>query len=1319
MSRSKPFTTLSYRLAAVLLAAFVCLISVSAGQLPQKRVLGELPNLTINNFYQDDDEYVWISTDYGICRYNGTDYVNYFHSSSVPSSIPSNKVISSLQDDSGRLWILTAAGVCRFDKRTEQFISVLSDKSLRGMVHIGGKIICYGESGFVCINAENDSISINSPEKDGVRFLAVQDGTLIWAISESSGNISCYDQEFNRIDYITSNAIGKATCVAIDNNILWIGTEHGLRHYNTASREFITESTKFQKLDFLKSANIALIYPFDDRVCICARNQDIHIWNKKNGNVMQNLALRRFFNLSYTSDFSSALYSNDGQLWIGTADRGYSIYNPGEIEFCKGKGLKRITKGKYFNSMTTAADSIIWMASKYKGLMSVNAVNNKHVWYKFIDDPELQKLGSTGLSTVFCDSSQTLWLNMDDGLAIAPVYGLELGSLKVLDIKLYSNAMCQDREGNVWIAAEDGLYRFRNHKLEARLLYGSSISDVTCDLDGNVFCCVDGVGIRHIKSSDGHAEPVFTQHRFTTELNSLRFHTDGSIWFATRNEGLYVLRNNDITHYGINNNLRSNVIESIVFDKKGNAWLGTSYGLSLIKAGDSRIITYGMSESLQVQQFTSRCTAAIGDYISLGGVSGIALFASTKLISSISDEAVEVKISSLKSHGRVLEECLPDGTKSFNNLKTAIIPYKDRNLTIDYEAVQFFHPEAVKFAYRLKGLDNDWNYVERSRSASWSYLPSGRYTFELIAMNYDGFWNTVPKELNIIIKPSPFLSWYSIIIYIILISGSILFAMNLVIKRRVQTMKLESTMKALEQEKKMARMKVGFFTNISHELRTSLSLVYGPVSMLEKADAEKRKSMINLIRSNTSSLLVLVDQLLNISRIENDCMPLMVSDVDIVPYINRIMTSFSAMADAKMIDMRLSNDIPQGILLPIDADKIQKVMQNLLSNAIKYTDSGGHITVKALITDNKMLKVSVIDDGVGMNQEEAKVVFERYRRLKSSEVTSKGSGIGLHYAKQLILLHKGKIEALVRDCGGMEFCFEVPVSPDCYSADERQEVAADIIDGFLTVEAENEAATSVLENHDTSKPLVAVIEDNPQLCSYLKNILSEDFRVITASNATDGLDIINAEMPDIITTDVMMEGMDGYELCRKVKDSPILSHIPIVILTAKVAEEDKLSGYRNKANAYITKPFNPELLVAVMRNLIEEVEKLRKDILSPNAEKSIEGNSKMSEHDNKFINRLNTIINEHISEPLIDTSELAEMLQVSRSGLFRKMKALTGVTPNEYVIIYKLNKSIEILKNDDMNISEVAYSLGFSSPSHFSNTFKNRFGVSPKNYLQK
>ena len=1319
MPLCKAKISLSCRIAVAMLVALICSGMAFAQSPSQKRVLSELPNQKVNDFYQDNDHYVWISTDYGICRYNGTDYVNYFHSGSDSTSISSNKVICSRQDSKGRLWVLTDAGVCRFDRSTEQFKNILTDKRLVGMHYLDNMLLCYGDCGFVCINTSTEAVSIHGADNnEGISFATIQNGSFIWAVSAKDKSISCYDMTFNKVNKLSPELTGKVVCAAFDEDVLWLGTEAGIKLYDSVKEEFITKDIRLNKFSFLNNDHIAVIFPYENSICVCARNRDIHIWNKTSKYTMSNLALRRFFNLSYTSDFSCALYSNDKQLWIGTSDRGYAIYNPNEIEFCSSKSLKRITKGKYFNYMTTAPDSIIWMASRYKGLMSVDAVKGSSIWYKFIDDPELKKLGDTGLSTVFCDNTKTLWLNMENKLALASFSGLKLGHVRLLDTQLSSNAICQDHGGNVWIAAKDGLYRFRDHVLQDRKFYGSNVCDVTCDSKGTVYCSVDGVGIKAISPETYKSEPVFTEHAFTKDINSIRFHPDGSVWFATRSEGLYVISGDKLKHYGQNDNLRSTDVESIVFDKKGNAWLGTSYGLSLLKNGSSEIISYGMNESLQVQQFTSRCTAVTGDFVCLGGVSGVALFPSTRLISKISDEPVEVKISSIKSHGRVLTEYLKDGIDDFNSLRTISIPYKDRNLTIDYESVQYFHPEAVKYAFRLKGVDKEWNYVDEVRSATWSYLPSGRYRFELIAQNYDGFWNTTPKTLEIVIKPSPFLAWYSILIYIVLLAAIIYSFMVITINRKVQNKKLELTMEALEQEKKMARMKVGFFTNISHELRTSLSLIYAPVSMLDKADEAKRKDIISLVRSNTSSLLVLIDQLLNISRIENDCMPLMISDVDIIPYINRIIKSFSTLADAKMIDLRLINEIPNGTLLPIDADKLQKVLQNLLSNAIKYTERGGQVDVRMSISDN-ILKVSVIDDGIGMKPEDAKVVFERYRRLKSSEITSKGSGIGLHYAKQLVLLHKGHIEAIVRDCGGMEFRFEIPVSPEAYSASERQDVAADIIDGFLTVEAENEAATTLPENHDASKPLVAIIEDSPQLSSYLKGILSEDFRVVTASNGAEGLDLINAEMPDIITTDVMMEGMDGYELCRRVKDSPILSHIPVVILTAKVAEEDKLAGYKNKANAYITKPFNPELLVAVMRNLIEETEKLRKDILSHNSDQSAIENSKISEHDSKFITRLNKIINEHISEPLIDTSELAEMLQVSRSGLFRKMKALTGVTPNEYIIIYKLNRSVEILKKGDMNISEVSYSLGFSSPSHFSNTFKNRFGVSPKHYLQK
>ena len=1293
------------------------LLGICLAAFTQVRVLDELPNMRINDFYQDRRQFVWISTDYGISRFNGTDYVTYFHSSSDSTSLPSNRVICTREDARGRLWVLTDAGICRFEGKSGRFRETLRDNGLCGMLSLKDKMVAYGHSGFVCVDTQSEAVSIHgSPELGGIRAAAAQGDSLIWAVTEKESAILCYDLRFNRVGRIDPVYPEKTLCAAVNGRTLWLGTEKGVWIFDLPAHRFVTDDLRARSLGVLRNASVSFIYTHDGDACIGTSSKDVYLWDKGRWHLTDGLAGRHFIDQSSTSDFSCALRSSDGQWWIGTSDRGYSIYSPSEIEFCRGKTLKRITKGKYFNGMTVAADSVIWAASRYKGLMSVDAVRATHLWYKFVNDPELNKLGKTGLTTVFCDRSQTLWLNMEDKLGVAQVSGLTLGTVQLLDQRLRSRAICQDAEGDVWIAAEDGLYRFRDREPVQRLFYGSVVEDVTAGPDGKVYCCLPGIGVMAVNPGSGEPEEAFRAYRFTQELNALRFHPDGSAWFATGNDGIYVLDGETLSHYGRQDGLSSPDVESVVFDRAGNAWLGTSYGLSLVRKGDRRISSYKLSESLQVQQFTARCAVAAGDFVCLGGVSGLALFASGNLIAGISDKPVDLSISSLMSRGQVLDECLKGTDDCFDDLARVTLPHRFRDLTIAYEAVQYYHPEAVSYAYRMKGLEKEWHYVDDARSANWSHLPAGRYTFELMARNYDGYWNTEPKRLDIVIRPSPFLSWYALLLYLAALVFAISRIIRSTVERRMQKERLDLAMEALEQEKKVAGMKVDFFSNISHELRTSLSLVYGPASMLEKADEKERKGITELIRTNANNLLALVDQLLNISRIENDCLPLAVSDTDIVPCMKRMIRSFEPLADGKDISITLIEDDLDGVRIPVDVDKFQAILQNLLSNAVKYTGNGGHVVVKAGILDGQKLRVSVIDDGIGMSEEEAKTVFDRYVRLKSGVQSGKGNGIGLHYVQQLVRLHKGEVRAIVRDCGGMEFRFEIPVSQDAYSAEERQEGAVELPVGALGFDAVKPASAEPAADGDSSKPLVAVIEDNPQLSAYLKHILASDFRVITAGNAQDGLDLVTAAMPDIITTDVMMQGMDGYELCRKIKDDPILSHIPVVILTARVSEEDKISGFKSKANAYITKPFSPELLLTVLRNLIEEVNKLRKAILSPDSAQDAADSPVMSEHDSRFLSRLNEIIDRDLSAPLGGTAEMAEIMQISRSTFFRKMKALTGVSPNEYVVIYKLNKSIEMLRRGEQNISEIAYSLGFSSPSHFSNTFKARFGVSPRNY---
>ena len=400
-----------------------CILLFSLPTLPwaagQIRTINELPNLKVNDFFQDSEQYVWISTDYGLCRFNGTDYVHFFHSASDPGSLLSNKVRCARQDEKGQLWVLTEDGLCVMDRSSGSFETILSVSKLNGMLAAPGKMLCYGQAGFVSVDSRKHDATYGLGEKGGVRNAALQKDSLIWAISEDGRSVYCYDMDFFRLDMLTAEEDEHFICASIDGDWLWLGTDSGVKVYDTRAQRFISGDPMLKSLDVLKDENIVVLLPCDDKICICARNKDIHIWSKATGVLNRNMAIRGYFSLSYTSDFSAALFSGDGQIWIGTADRGYAIYNPDEIEFCKGKTLKRITKGKYFNSMSPTEDGILWMASRYKGLLAVEVASSQYLWYKFVDKTDLSKLGDTGLSTVYCDRGGNIWLNMEENKRLA------------------------------------------------------------------------------------------------------------------------------------------------------------------------------------------------------------------------------------------------------------------------------------------------------------------------------------------------------------------------------------------------------------------------------------------------------------------------------------------------------------------------------------------------------------------------------------------------------------------------------------------------------------------------------------------------------------------------------------------------------------------------------------------------------------------------------------------------------------------------------------------------------------------------------------
>lgn len=417
--------------------------------------------------------------------------------------------------------------------------------------------------------------------------------------------------------------------------------------------------------------------------------------------------------------------------------------------------------------------------------------------------------------------------------------------------------------------------------------------------------------------------------------------------------------------------------------------------------------------------------------------------------------------------------------------------------------------------------------------------------------------------------------------------------------------------------------------------------------------------------------------------------------------------------------------------MPVDADKLARVVVNLVSNALKYTPEGGHVRILAervaspdrilsgYKTSSTYLQISVTDDGIGMKDEDVAHIFDRYTRLAQTETSVTGTGIGLHYVKELLRIHGGAVNAQVRKEGGMRFVFALPADESLYEITETaKDFRSDVIDGMLVVDPVREEP--VEDDVCCDRHKVLVVEDNASLLAWLKDILSSRYDVYTASDGADALDIVNDVLPDLILTDVVMPKVDGYELCRRVKEDKMLSHIPVVILTSKTGEEDRLVGYQHGADLYVTKPFSAELILTLIGNIMATREKLRESFTSQEVvtdESKEDPIESISADDRAFIEGLRKYIEDNISETSISITALAGEMCMSRASFFRKMKSLTGMTPNDFILSYRLNKAASMLKEGRWRVGEIADMLGFSSASHFSRVFRQKFGKSPKEFI--
>lgn len=796
------------------------------------------------------------------------------------------------------------------------------------------------------------------------------------------------------------------------------------------------------------------------------------------------------------------------------------------------------------------------------------------------------------------------------------------------------------------------------------------------------------------------------------------FKDDRDILWLAHKQGLtaWDLKNDSLHWFDVNNGLCDNLINSITQDNHGNMWLATSNGLSILEVTpdtqeglDFSFKNLSTRDGLPENHFNSHsaCKLSSGDLL-LGGTSGYTSINPNKLTEK-SRPLAKVYFTNLTIGNQHIEvDSIYEGRKLLTTVlgraPSLSVRYDDYLISIEFAAGDLLNADKIRYAYKLKGLNTQWYYTNENKVA-FTTLPPGNYKLLIKACNSDGIWNDEASELNITVSSPIYLSNVAIILYILFAIGMISYVIYRFKKHHY--IRLEQQRAKLEQEQKLLlnEMKLKFFTNISHDLRTPLTLIISPLQMLlsETLDDGIRKKL-NTINKNAQLLLTSINSLLDFRKLDVGAETAHYKSGDIVNFIREICSTFQEYALDHTINFCFMCEV-ENLNMSFDPVKIKKVMNNLLSNAFKYTPDKGEINVHLYREDDNVC-ICVADNGQGIIDKDKKHIFERFYQVQqTSEKT--GSGIGLHIANEYVHLHKGTISVTDNFPKGSVFTVKLPIVT---YASEKEELLPELLNND---KAPNELP---VPNAEELRYTILLVDDNKDFCSFMSEYLSDEYAIQVAYNGAEALKILEKNSVNIVISDIMMPVMNGTELCRQIKTNMQWSHIPVILLTARMAEEYKSEGFEQGADDYIVKPFDFKLLKLRIRKFIEWTEKSHRKFsqkieVTPNE-------ITITPLDEQFIEKAIKIVEERMSDSDFSVEMLGAELGLSRSHLYKKLMCITGKGPAEFIRIIRLKRSKQLLKESQKQIAEIAYEVGFSSPKRFTVNFKNEFGISPSDYIR-
>lgn len=1338
----------------VLGALFLYFLSVTVpadGAQSSYSVKNAMPNLHITSFAQDGSGYVWIGTAKGLCRYNGYEYFCYTHDPADPRTIPSDLITSLFVDSDGYLWVSTEKGVCTYNFNSDDFTRYRYPDGETSATPLEYQCIEYGGEIFVCgVNGVKKAdkncmafLRIEGSPAFTVSSIAWDDFAGLWVGGQRSEGI-WYMAGGEAVNVISDPGIEYSCAYKTPSGDIWFGSNRGITAINPITKKRIVSGIETKYPEIADKLNVKFITELENhRILIGTENYGAFVYDFSGGTLIP-FDETDFVVEVNSVHFTACYIDNRGNTWLGTFDKGYFIELKRYARFNTDKRFNNLFADKFVTRIAEDADGNFWIGTRYNGFHWYDSRTRTLRSYNSDNFGPLMDSGTNLIEELLIDSQGNLWLGAVKALIKCTVDNGEITAFEQVP-GIAPATMIEDSRGDIRIGSSmNGLYIAPQGDIgnlfSIPLIHKwNNVTTIAEGTDGRIYFALYGDGIYYLAPDREEVRPLeLNSHIYDRQERIISMYIDSRniLWAGTYGGGLikYDIEDSSYESFTVTDGLPDRNVVAITGDYQGNIWMSTSYGLSKLDRDTGNISVFFDDDGIGGNQFHEKSVLrSQNGKIYFGGNHGLTYFDSREI--SQRDYDIPVILEDL----RVMNESEHIGKTGgilqshISKQDAIVLTHKHTTFNIDFAAIDFGSSKKIRYAYRLSNFDREWNFTSDYRRATYSNLKPGRYTFEVMAQNYNGTWSHAPTMLAVRILPSPWLKPGAVVAYVLMAVLLLWAAVRIYIKIRMSNEKLALVEKENENHKEMTSMKIRFFTNISHELRTPVTMIYGPVKKLLQGDTdeETRDYLLNLLNFNVNNLLRLIDQLMDFARLESDTLALAITQVDPMPLIRNLVNSHNFFAREKNITLELVSPEDPGEI-HIDADKLSKIVSNLLSNALKYTPENGHITVSVshrVSEEGGHLVVVVRDDGIGMKSEDLKHLFKRYKRFGSRDDYSKntdGKGIGLNYVKRLVEIHRGTIEATLNDSKGMTFTVSLPTDKDYYL-----DQPADIVPGGTPPEPhhgdgdpELKPETGSGEPYGEDRKIILVVEDDAELNKFITTLLRDEFTILSAGDGIEGMEICRQFNVGVIISDVLMPRMDGYEFCRNVKKDPELCHIPFVMLTAKAREEDQLEGYEYGADNYINKPFNPDILKYIIKNTFLGIEKRRNYILK-SLSAGMEGTAPaenvcaepvMAPLDKKFLEKLYDCIEKDITNTNLNINELSSRMAFSRTSFYRKVRALTGLSPNELLKVYRLEKAVKLMETDDYTISEVVDLTGFGTHSHFSTTFKKHFGINPKRY---